>query len=114
MPTAAPTARDLRDSRLGKAAILLVVLLAAFLVTKSCGSRDTSVSKEEAREIARAKVDFKPDRVMARFVPRGVQSRPTWAVSFSRLGANGNYERITVVVVDANTGDIIETHGQMR
>jgi hypothetical protein len=110
--TDAPTARGLRDRPLGKAAILLAVLLAAFVATKSCASRDTNVSKEKAAEIAREQVDFKPDRVMTRFVPRGVQSRPTWAVSFSKLDATGNYERITVVVVDAVTGDIIEIYVQ--
>ena len=104
MRTDAPTARGLRDRPLGKVAILLAVLVAAFVAAKN-------VSKEEATKIAREEINFKPERVMTRFIPRGARSQPTWAVSFSRLGANGNYERIKVVVVDANTGGIIETHG---
>ena len=111
MRTDAPTARGLRDRPLGKVAILLAVLVAAFVAAKSCASRDTNVSKEEATKIAREEINFKPERVMTRFIPRGARSQPTWAVSFSRLDANGNYERIKVVVVDANTGGIIETHG---
>ncbi len=108
MPTDAGTRRGLRDSALGKAAILIAVLLAAFLATQSCASRDTEISKEEAVEIARKEVDFQPDRVMTRFVPRGIDSRPSWAVSLSTTDAAGRLERVTVVVVDGRTGEIVE------
>jgi hypothetical protein len=110
--TDAPTARTLRDSPLGKAAILIAVLLAALLVARSCGSRETEVSKEEAVEIARSVVDYEPDRVMTRFVPRGADSRPNWAVSLSTVGEGGRLERITVVVVDGRTGEVVETRVQ--
>lgn len=89
-------------------AILLLVLLVAFLATKSCASRDLEVSKDEAVEIARREIDFRPDRVGVRFIPRGVQSRPFWAVSLSRRDADGNLDRVTVVVVNAETGEIAE------
>jgi len=110
--TDAPTARGLRDRPLGKAAILVAVLLAAFLVTKSCGSRETEISKEEAVEIARGKIDYEPDRVMTRFVPRGIKSRPNWAVSLATLRDDGRLERVTVVVVDGETGQVVETRIQ--
>ncbi len=51
---------------------------------------------------------------MVRFTPRGVNSRPYWAVSLSLLDAAGNPERITVVLVDAQTGDIEEIRRQER
>ena len=108
MPTDAQPARGLRDRPLGKAAILLAVLLAAFLVTKSCGSRETEISQEEAVEIARAKIDYEPERVMTRFVPRGIKSRPSWAVSLATLDSDGRIERVTVVVVDGKTGQVVE------
>jgi hypothetical protein len=110
--TDAPTARGLRDSPLGKAAILVAVLLAALLVARSCGSRESEISKEEAVEIARAEIDYEPDRVMTRFVPRGIDSRPSWAVSLSTVGEAGALDRITVVVVDGRTGQVVETRVQ--
>lgn len=112
MRTDAPTARGLRDSPLGKAAILVAVLLVALLVARSCGSRETEISKEEAVEIARGEIDYEPDRVMTRFVPRGADSRPNWAVSLSIVGEGGRLERITVVVVDGRTGEVVETRVQ--
>ena len=108
MRTDAPTARGLRDRPLGKAAILVAVLLAAFLVTKSCGSREAEISQEEAVEIARSKIDYEPERVMTRFVPRGIKSRPSWAVSLATLDESGQIERVTVVVVDGKTGQVVE------
>jgi hypothetical protein len=107
-PTDDGRARGLRDRPLGKAALLLAVLLLAFLASRSCASRDTDVSQEEAVEIAREEVDFEPDRVSVRFVPRGVPSQPYWAVSLSTEDTEGRLERVTVVVVDARTGDVEE------
>ena len=104
--------RGLRDSPWGKAVLLVAVLLAALLVARSCGSRDTDVSKEEATEIARQRIDYEPNRVMTRFVPRGVQSRPSWAVSLGVADGRGGFRRLTVVVVDARTGRIVEVRRQ--
>jgi hypothetical protein len=66
------------------------------------------VTRAEAIEIARAEVDFEPDRVSVRFLPRGIPSRPTWGVSLVTLAADGAVERAVVVVVDARTGEIAE------
>ena len=104
----AGSGRGLRDRPLGKVALLLAVLLIAFLASRSCASRDTEISQDEAVEIAREEVDFEPDRVAVRFLPRGVQSRPSWGVSLSTENAEGELERVTVVVVDATTGEIAE------
>ena len=100
--------RDLRDSALGKALLLVGILALAFLATRSCASRDTEVSRDEAIEIAREEVDYEPERVMARFLPRGIQSRPSWAVSLSTVAADGTLERVTVIVVDGATGDVVD------
>lgn len=89
-------------------AILAAVLLVAFLAAKSCASRDTEVTQDEAIAIAREQIDFEPDRVGVRFIPRGVQSRPFWAVSLSVTDAEGNLDRVTVVVVNARTGEVAE------
>jgi hypothetical protein len=106
--TVAGRARGLRDRPLGKVALLVAVLAVAYIASQSCASRDTEISKEEAVEIARNEVDFEPDRVMTRFIPRGIKSRPNWAVSLSTVGAGGRLDRATVVVVDGRTGVIVE------
>jgi hypothetical protein len=106
--------RPFRDRPLGRIVILLVVLAVAFFALQTCASRDSDISQEEAIEIARQEVDFEPERTMVRFLPRGADSRPFWAVSFSLLDAAGNPERITVVVVDSTTGEIEEIRRQDR
>jgi hypothetical protein len=88
------------------------VLVAAGLVAKNCGSRETQVSKEDAVVIAKREIDYEPERVLTRFVPRGFQSRPSWAVSLSTLDSRGDVERVTVVVVDGVTGDVVEIRRQ--
>ena len=103
--------RSLWDRPLFRVAALLLVLLAAFLVSRSCGSRDTVISQEEAVEIARDEIDYEPDRVGIRFLPQGFQSRPSWAVSLSTVDTEGELTRVTVVVVDGETGEIIEMRG---
>ena len=80
----------------------------AFLATRGCASRETEVSKEQAVEIAREEIDYEPERVMTKFVARGIQSRPSWAVSLATLRDDGSFERVTVVVVDGRTGDVVE------
>jgi hypothetical protein len=104
--------RDLRDRPVGRILILLAVLAVAFVAVKSCASRDTEVDSAEAVEIAREEVDYEPERVMVRFTPRGIDSRPHWAVSLSVVDAAGNAERVTVVLVDARTGQVVEIDRQ--
>jgi hypothetical protein len=100
--------RAFGDTAWGKAVLLLLVFGLAVVASRSCASRDTEITKERAAEIARAEVDFRPDNVMTRFVPRGFNSRPTWAVSLSTDGPDGELRNVTVVVVDANDGHVIE------
>ena len=118
MPTDAGTepapSRPFRDRPLGRIVILLVVLAVALFALKTCASRDSDISQEEAIEIAEREIDFESQRTMVRFLPRGVDSRPFWAVSLSELDADGNPERIVVVVVDATTGDVEEIRRQER
>jgi hypothetical protein len=104
--------RSFRDRPLFRVAVLALVLLLALLASRTCGSRDTEVSQEEAVEIAREEIDYEPDRVGVRFVPRGVQSRPSWAVSLATVGADGELTRVTVVVVDGTNGEVLEVRRQ--
>ena len=94
---------------IGKALALVGVLLLAFVVARSCGSSAPEVSQDEAVEIARAEIRYEPDGVQVRNVPQGVQSRRVWAVSLYE-GSFTNPTRVTVVEVDAETGDVRRIH----
>jgi uncharacterized membrane protein YkoI len=107
MPTTGADPRPaLRDRPLGKALAFLAVLVAAFLVARSCGSSQGAISKDEAVEIAREEVSFAPDGIQIRSVPRGVPQRRVWAVSFYTGEATAP-ERVAVVQVDSETGEVL-------
>ena len=97
----------LRDRPLGKALALLLVLVAALVVARSCGSSQGAVTKEEALEIARGEVSFEPEGVQIRSVPRGIPQRRVWAVSFYTGEATAP-ERFTIVQVDSETGEVVD------
>ncbi len=84
--------------------MLVAVLLLAFFATKTCASRDTEIDQDEAVEIARGEVDFVPERVLVRFVQRGLDARPYWAVSLSTENAAGVRQDCATVLVDGETG----------
>ena len=101
-------ARDLRDSWIFRLAALVVVLLAAFGVARGCGSAGRNVSSDEAIAIARKSTTFQPDKVQIRFIQRGIPPRPAWAVSLYDVSPRGLPINVHVVVVDANTGTVLE------
>jgi hypothetical protein len=85
--------------------MLLVVLLAALLVARTCGSSQPGISQEEAIEIAKSQIRFEPDRVQVRNVPRGLEGRRSWAVSlYTRTFSDPGQCR--VVEVDADSGAV--------
>lgn len=84
------------------------LLILALVLTRGLGRTGHDVSKNEAVTIARSRVDFTPEGYNIRFVRRGIPPRPFWVVSFWIRNAQGGYSRITVVLVDANTGRITE------
>jgi hypothetical protein len=92
--------------------LLLGILAIAFVAMRGCASRETEVSKEEAVEIARDEIGYEPEQVMTRFLARGIDSRPSWAVSLATVGEGGELERVTVVVVDGETGEVVEVRQQ--
>ena len=109
MRTGALTSRTLREGALGKALLLVAVLVAAFLVSRSCGSSEGAITKDEAVEIARREVDYEPDGVQVRNVPEGIRPRRVWAVSLY-TGTFRAPTRLTVVEVDAETGQVRDVH----
>ena len=88
----------------------MVALLALGLIlTRGLGRTDTKVSKDDAIAVARPNVDFKPQGYNIRLVRQGIPPRPVWAVSFwIRKSGGGGYSRITIVLVDANNGRVMQ------
>ena len=87
----------------------MVALLALGLVlTRVLGRTDTKVSKDDAIAVARPKVDFKPQGYNIRLVRQGIPPRPVWAVSFWIRKAEGGFSKITLVLVDANSGRVMQ------
>ena len=87
----------------------MVALLALGLVlTRVLGRTDTKVSKDDAIAVARPKVDFKPQGHNIRLLRQGIPPRPVWAVSFWIRKTGGGFSRITVVLVDANSGRVMQ------
>jgi hypothetical protein len=87
----------------------MVALLALGLVlTRVLGRTTPKVSKTDAIAVARPNVDFKPQGYNIRLVRQGVPPRPVWAVSFWIRKAEGGFSKITLVLVDANSGRVMQ------
>jgi hypothetical protein len=87
----------------------MVALLALGLVlTRVLGRTDTKVSKSDAIAVARPNVDFKPQGYNIRLLRQGIPPRPVWAVSFWIRKTGGGFSRITLVLVDANSGRVMQ------
>jgi hypothetical protein len=87
----------------------MVALLAlALFLTRGPGQTGPDVSKDEAVAIARPYVKFEPEGHNIRFIRRGIPPRAFWVVSFWIQRDDGSYSRITVALVDANTGRVTE------
>jgi uncharacterized membrane protein YkoI len=110
--TDADRTRGLRDRPLGRVAILLAILVVAFVASRSCASVDTPLSQDEAVAIAKKQVSYTPEKVQIRLLKRGIKSHAFWGVSLSTVNPDGSLGRVTVVVVDAETGDVAEIRGQ--
>lgn len=110
-PGAPAPGRSLRDRPLGKILLLAVVLLAAALVARTCGSHNREISKDEAIEIATERAGFTPCEergcVVIRAVQRGIPLRLYWIVGLAEeLDESGRPVRFRNFLVDARTGDI--------
>ena len=104
-PKAGPV-RDVRDRPLFRIAALVVVLVVAFVATKSCARHENKISQDEAIAIARKQIDFTPDKVQIRYVPQGIRPVYYWAVSLYTV-RNGAPARVNVVLVNATTGEAV-------
>jgi hypothetical protein len=100
--------RDLRDRPLFRIAVLLAVLVVAFISMKSCSRQQYDVSQDEAVAIAREHIDFTPDDYQVKYLPQGIPPVYYWAVNFYEKDASGRVTRTEVVLVNATTGEVKE------
>ena len=103
--------RPLRDRPAVRIALLALVLLASFLVARTCGSYDKKISQEEAVAIASENAGFEPcvevGCVVVRAVPRGIPSRLFWLVGLAEdLDESGRPTRFKNMLIDVQTGDV--------
>jgi hypothetical protein len=87
-------------------ALIVFLLVAAFLVSRSCQKREDGIGKDRAVAIARGQIDYEPERVAVRFMRRGIPSHGYWAVSLP----GKNPPRVTTVVVNARSGEVVEVN----
>lgn len=84
----------------------MLVLVAAVIVSRSCGSTETEVSQEQAIAIAKKQVSFEPNDVVIRLQKRGLSLREFWLVGLGIKRPDGSFEKATNVLIDADTGDV--------
>jgi hypothetical protein len=91
------------------------VLLLAFVASRTCQRSQIRVTKDQAIATAERQVAFEPTREQVRLVRQGLNSKPFWAVSLSIPIRDGEgFRKLTVVKVDANTGEVASISGSRR
>lgn len=87
----------------------MVALIAiGLLLTRVLDRSGARVSEERAVEVARPYAGFTPEGHNIRLLRRGIPPKPFWAVSFWIKDATGDPTRVTLVLVNADTGDVTE------
>jgi hypothetical protein len=87
-------------------AAIAVVLLAAVLISRGCGSEGRDITSDQAVELAMEEATFEPDRHQVRFLQQGIPPHPYWGVSFYDVGPGGRPTKVEVYLVDATTGEV--------
>jgi hypothetical protein len=102
----APLSRRELPPRRIVVAMIVILFLAAFVVSRSCQEREVGIDKQRAMAIAREQIDYEPQRFAVRFLRRGIPSRAYWAVSMPGTDP----PRVTTVVVNAASGAVVEVN----
>jgi hypothetical protein len=96
-----------------RALVIALVLVAAFVVAKSCQQSQVRVTKERAIATAKREVDFTPRLTNVRLLRQGLSSKPFWFVNLSVPGRDADQpRRLSVVKIDANTGKVEDVDRQ--
>jgi hypothetical protein len=90
-----------------RAAVILAVLVVAFVAAQTCQKSSIRLDKNQAIARAEREVDFTPVREQVRLLRQGLTSTPYWMVSLSRPGKRqGTFSRLVVVRINANSGKV--------
>lgn len=86
------------------------MLVGALAVTRTCGSRNQEISKDEAIAIATEHAAFEPcdetGCVLIRALSQGIPSRLYWLVGLAEdIGPDGKPTRFQNFLIDAETGE---------
>ena len=98
----------LRRVTWSRVAFMVGLLAIGLVLVKVLGRSTPNVSKSEAIQISRPRIDFVPQDHQIRFIRRGIPPHGYWIVSYYIPKQGGGYKRVTVVVVDASTGRVTE------
>ena len=94
-------------------AVLLMVLVVAFVAAQTCQKSQIRLNKDQAIAKAEEQIDFTPARTQIRLLRQGLNSKPFWIVSLSRPGSvEGTFSELAVVRIDANTGKVTSVRQQ--
>ncbi len=64
------------------------------------------INEAQAVAIGQRQLDFDPQGHSIRIVQRGVPPKRYWAVSYFIRNQTGGYRKLTVLLIDANTGTV--------
>jgi hypothetical protein len=88
-------------------AVLIAVLLLAYVAAQTCQKSQIRLDKNQAITKAEGQIDFTPKRVQIRLLRQGLSSKPFWIVSLSSPGkVEGTFSELAVVRINANTGRV--------
>ena len=107
------TSRMTGGPRWLRPAVLVMVLVVAFVAAQTCQKSQIRLSKDQAIAKAAGQIDFTPARTQIRMLRQGLNSKPFWIVSLSRPGTvEGTFSELAVVRIDANTGKVTSVRQQ--
>ncbi|HYY32081.1 MAG TPA: hypothetical protein VE693_00655 [Gaiellaceae bacterium] len=98
----------LRQVTWTRVAFMVALIAIGLVITRVLDRGGARISEGRAVAIARPQVDFTPEGHNIRLVRRGVPPRPFWAVSFWIKNSSGTTTRVTLVLVNADTGQVTE------
>ena len=90
-----------------RVAVIVGVLIVAFIAAQTCQQSQIRLTKEQAIAKAQARIDFEPDRTQIRMLRQGITSEPFWIVSLSVAGEReDSFRELAIVKIDANSGKV--------
>jgi len=91
--------------------LLVAVLAAALVATRTCASRNQEITQDEAVAIATDAASFEPCTetgcVLVRALSQGIPVRLFWLVGLAEnLDENGEPTRVENFLIDAESGEV--------